>query len=310
MLLLDFSQTIFGQVFTDLKRNGNGEIKPELIRHLVLNQICSFNNKFKSKYGQMVICIDSRKQYWRKQEFAYYKFKRGQDRKASDLNWGELFESMNMIRDEVIEEIPLLTFEVDHMEADDLISALIRYPHEKHIIVSSDNDFQQLQIFPNVAQYSPLTQKLVKCADPEGYLEEHIIRGDKGDGIPNIRAPADFFYRKSLGEDARQPAITKKFLRTIEEELENDSELKARWKQNRGLVDLVHVPEKHLNTIYDEFERRVSEFRQKNYNLYKYMMKNRLRILMENIHEFANDNSFPCEKHLVDNENSLEEFMS
>lgn len=307
MILLDYSQVIFGQVFTDLNRNG-GTISIDLVRHLTLNQIAYYNKRFRHKYGKMIICLDSRRGYWRKKAFEYYKWKRSQDRDDSDIDWQALFKDMNQIRDEIVEQIPMLAYEVDYCEADDLIAALVReFRDEKTLIVSSDKDFKQLQSFSHVDQYSPITKKFLKCEDPDFYRFEHTIKGDPGDGIPNIYTRRDFFPAKEDGLVKRQtPVMAKKtkelYRRYIEGEPIEEmltEEQHERWKENRRLVDLIRfdnnidgVTVSHTHMI-DEFFRQIEKHEKTHYNLYKYMMNNRLRILMENIEEFQNTNDFP-----------------
>ena len=53
-----------------------------------------------------------------------------------------------------------------------------------------------------------MKQKIIKGVDPREYLKEHIIRGDKGDGIPNILS-AD----NCIVDGVRQKPISKKKVR-------------------------------------------------------------------------------------------------
>ena len=54
------------------------------------------------------------------------------------------------------------------------------------LIVSGDKDFQQLQRYDNVKRWSPNLNKFIEPEDPQEFLKEHILKGDKSDGIPNI----------------------------------------------------------------------------------------------------------------------------
>lgn len=321
MILVDYSQVIFGQVFQDLKRNGGGSISADLVRHMVLNQIGSYNHKYRNKYGQMIICLDSRHGYWRKKAFEFYKWKRSQDRDASEIDWETLFKAMNDIRDEVVNQIPLLTYEVRYAEADDLIAALVReFNTEKHLIISSDKDFKQLQRYSNVDQFSPIIKKFLKEKDPDFYRFEHTIKGDPGDGIPNIYTRRDFFPAKEDGLVKRQtPVIAKKTKELYRRYLEGEpieemltEEQYERWLENRRLVDLVHfdnnldgIQVTHKKMI-DAFYECIEEHLSRRYNLYGYMMKNRLRMLMENIEEFQNNNDFPVR----DSQEGLNAFLA
>ena len=59
------------------------------------------------------------------------------------------------------------------------------------MIVSSDKDFIQLHKYYNVKQFSPTQKKLLNSIDPNEYLKEHIMKGDRGDGIPNFLSDDD-----------------------------------------------------------------------------------------------------------------------
>ena len=99
---------------------------------------------------------------------------------------------------------------VDGAEADDIIGTLVPIyaRDQKILILSSDGDFLQLQQYgSNVKQYNPSQKKYVKSENPILELKEKIIRGDKGDGIPNMFSPSDCFVR-----DLRQKPITKVIL--------------------------------------------------------------------------------------------------
>ena len=75
------------------------------------------------------------------------------------------------------------------------------------MIVSNDKDFQQLQRYPNVHQYSPLKKTQLVCENPEKFLLEHIIKGDVSDGVPNILSDDDVFVNK---EKRQKPCGGKK----------------------------------------------------------------------------------------------------
>ena len=75
------------------------------------------------------------------------------------------------------------------------------------MIVSGDKDFQQLQRYKKVSQYSPITRKTITLNNIEAteYLANHIISGDKGDGVPNVLSQDD-----CIVEGIRQRPISKK----------------------------------------------------------------------------------------------------
>jgi hypothetical protein len=37
-----------------------------------------------------------------------------------------------------------------------------------------------------VEQFSPITKKWIRISNPDKFLKEHILKGDRGDGVPNF----------------------------------------------------------------------------------------------------------------------------
>ena len=88
---------------------------------------------------------------------------------------------------------PFKVMKVDRAEADDIIAVLVEdNPVNPITIISSDKDFIQLQKYQGVQQWSPLTMNFVK-GDPDASLWEKLIKGDTGDGVPNILSADDTF---------------------------------------------------------------------------------------------------------------------
>ena len=165
----------------------NAQVEEGMVRHMVLNAIRSYKQKFSHEYGEMIIACDNTN-YWRKQIFPYYKANRKKAIEKSELNWKDIFECMNKIRAELKEFFPYKVIDVESAEADDIIGTLTReFSSElnngvKILILSGDKDFIQLHVYPNVSQYDPVRKKWIKHEDPERFLHEHILKGDAGDG--------------------------------------------------------------------------------------------------------------------------------
>jgi 5'-3' exonuclease len=202
MILVDMNQIMISNLMVQIK---GFEINENLVRHMILKNIRSYEKEFSPKYGEMVLAYDS-KHYWRRDYFPYYKQNRKKDREKSGYDWNAIFEVLNRIRDEIKEYFPYKVVEVYGAEADDVISTLTAYKAykneiletpEKVLILSGDKDFIQLQKYSFVTQFSPIQKKYIKEADPLRYVKEHIIRGDKSDGIPNFLSP-DNILRKQI----------------------------------------------------------------------------------------------------------------
>ena len=286
MILVDLNQVMISNLMMQI-RNAS-EVDENLIRHMVLNSLRMYNVKFKDEYGEMVICTDDRK-YWRREIFPYYKHGRRKDREASPLDWNLIFETLNKVRDEIKENLPYKVIQVEHAEADDIIGTLTykfgsylnNSGTERILILSSDKDFMQLQKFVNVDQYSPMAKKFLRTNDAAGFLKEHILKGDRSDGIPNFLSPDDVFVT-----DARQKPVTEKKLNTWldqEPELFCDDRMLRNYKRNEILIDLSKIPEEVQKNIIDTYESTESPGRGKIFN---YFVKHRMKMLMEHIQEF------------------------
>jgi len=283
MILIDLSQVIISNLMTQVGPNTE-DIDDGLIRHMILNSILRIKKKFSAEYGNIVICCDN-KNYWRKDIYPYYKFSRKKEREDSGIDWSLIFNTMNEVKTDLKEVFPYKIIEHDRVEADDIIAILTQAfaPYEKILIMSSDKDFKQLQKYPNVSQYSPMQKRYLVEKNPQRYLREHIIRGDKSDGIPNFLSDDEVFI-----ENRRQKPITKKNLgdwldmsRCPEDFC--DANMLKRWKRNEALVDLTLVPEDIRTKILEKFENEPEGDMKKVFN---YFIKNRMMMLMEEIDGF------------------------
>ena len=280
MILLDFSQVCLSGILA----SGNKDFGEDLVRHMVLNSIRNFKSRF-SNYGELVICCDD-KNYWRKKVYPYYKANRKKTRESSSLDWNMIFNTLSMIKEEVKENFPYVVLQVESAEADYLIATMVdRYGNngEKIMIVSGDKDFAQLQRYKNVSQYSPITKKMIKVDDPMEYLFEHVIRGDSGDGVPNIMSRDDVFVN-----GLRQKPLTKKKVAAMIDEMKRgitpfDGEVKRNYLRNIQLIDLTRVPDDIRQEViykYTNYERKDRSL------LLNYFIKNKLKNLMSDIQEF------------------------
>ena len=184
MILIDFTQTIIAGMMAQLKMN-DGEISEDMLRHMILNSVRNYQKRYGPEYGQITLCTDA-PNTWRKEFMPLYKANRKKSRDASDLDWGQIFETLNKVKQEIKENFPYRYMYVERAEADDIIAILTKHATEKVMIVSGDKDFQQLHKYDYVKQWSPNLNKLIDCPDPDRFLKEHILSGDKSDGIPNI----------------------------------------------------------------------------------------------------------------------------
>ena len=256
LILLDYSQTVIGS-FMAVGR-GKPIVEEDLLRHTILNSVRMFRNQFTKDYGEMVICCDG-KDNWRKKVFPEYKANRRKNRENDPTDWKTLFELLHEVREELTKYFPYKVMHVDTAEADDIIGVLIenlaqddRLPPT--LIVSSDKDFIQLQKYPEVKQWSPLQKKFIK-GDPIESLYDKTIRGDSGDGVPNILSSDDTFTT----EGKRQTPVTKKKMELWRgkkpEEFCNEVMLRN-YHRNKTLVDLGETPKSIRINILHQYDNQ------------------------------------------------------
>lgn len=288
MILLDLNQVMISNLMMQIGNNRNNEIEEDIVRHMVLNSIRLYKGKFGEQYGDLVICCDD-KNYWRKQMFPYYKAHRKTDREKSPLDWNKIFTVLNNIRDELKEHFPWRVLQIETAEADDIIGTLChRFGKilkaddvESILILSGDKDFGQLQKYANVEQFSPITKKWIRINNPEAFLREHIMKGDRGDGIPNFLSGDNCI----VAGQRQKPLMSKKLDTWISlDPLDfcNDFMLRN-YKRNEALVNLDMIPSEiqaQINNQYDEYQ--IPERK----GLLNYFIKKRLKNLMEHVGEF------------------------
>ena len=279
MILVDMNQISLASLMMHLHMN-KGELDEEMVRHMILNSVRMYRTMFNEDYGEIVLTYDSRA-YWRREVFPQYKHSRRKGRETDDKDWNSIFGVLNQIKDEIKEFLPYKVVETYGAEADDVIATLCKhYQSEKIMIVSGDKDFIQLQKYDNVSQYSPITKKLVNGVDAVVYIKEHILKGDKSDGIPNVLSPDHTFT-----DDLRQRPLTSKKMKSILAQDIDDlnDELKRNYQRNEKLINLDNVPEKLEGNILDDFKSATCGDRSK---LLDYFIDKRLKSLTEQIGEF------------------------
>ena len=280
MILVDLSQIMMASTMMSMEK-GQTEADVDFIRHSVLNSLRMYRMKYNDEYGELVICCDDRNS-WRREHFPYYKAGRKTGRDASPLNWTQIFECFNTIKSELKTVFPYKFIQVENAEADDIIGMLSRSVSEKVMIISSDKDFIQLQKYDNVYQWSPVTKKLVNGFEPNGYLFEHILRGDKSDGIPNVLSRDN-----SIVDGVRQKPITKKYVENFvmhnahlndrtDEEIRN-------FHRNQKLIDLNETPSNLCEQIWNEYQKEPEGQRR---DLLNFFVEKKLNNLIETIGDF------------------------
>ena len=287
MIIVDLNQIMISNLMVQINGRNKVELNEDLVRHMVLNSLRGHNKKFRKEYGEMVIACDS-KNVWRRQIFPNYKAGRKANRAKSEHDWDAIFSMLHNIKDEIKNFLPYKVIEIETAEADDIIATLVNRlqrmtgpNHAKKILIlSGDKDFIQLHN-ANIRQYNPVLSKFVgKGEKPSIYIKEHILKGDRSDGVPNILSDDNVFI-----EGRRQRPLSKKkiaawvnqvFMTFTEEEQKN-------YNRNRQLIDLSCIPPELEAKIINEFNDVKVASRDKILN---YFITKKLKTLIEVIDEF------------------------
>jgi 5'-3' exonuclease len=279
MIIVDVNQIMISNLMVQINGRNAVELSENLVRHMVLNSLRAHNKKFRKDYGEMVIACDSGK-VWRRQAFPNYKAGRKANREKSEHNWELIFDILARVKDEIKQFLPYKVIELETAEADDIIAVLCRRIKEKILILSGDKDFIQLHN-ERIRQYNPVLNKFVgKDENPSLYIKEHILRGDRSDGIPNVLSDDNVFI-----EGRRQTPLSKKKVESWVNEVVPTftEEQQKNYERNRQLIDLNCVPKELEDKINREFENIEVATRDKILN---YFITKKLKTLIEVIDEF------------------------
>ena len=282
MILVDFNQVCISNLMAQIGNHTELAVEEDLVRHMILNSLRLYKQKFGSVYGDLVIACDD-KNYWRKSLFPYYKAGRKKVREESSIDWSALFEILNKVRQEVKDNLPYVVLQVESVEADDIIATVCRNTHDDVLILSADKDFIQLHN-DKVIQFDPIRKKNIKVDRPDLYLKELVIRGDSGDGVPNAMSPDN-----ALVDGIRQKKIMKskveEWVKLSWDQLLKVEELQTGIVRNKKLIDLSEIPDPIVDKILDHYYSQLNEIPKK-INIINYFQQHRLASLMENVNDF------------------------
>lgn len=292
MILLDYNQamlTAITPIYKKLPKNNPEEFR-KAIKAAFLERVRSINRKYRGEYGRLVICCESpNTPSWRKGYFQFYKAKRKAARDASQFDWTTIHSVMNEVRDDLGQFFNYPIMAVEGAEGDDVIATLARrfLNAEKRVLIfSGDKDFNQLHRYEGIVQYSPITQKFLKSDKPNRDLKEKIIRGDDGDGVPNILSKDNIF----LIEDEKQRSISKiKCNQWLEKEpLEfcTTEDMRRNWIRNRTLIDFDFIPEPLAVSIVTHYEAELNKPSKEKSGLIDYFLDQGLPNFMASLQDY------------------------
>lgn len=294
MILVDYNQISISNLMAEMNKRKTDDIDFDLVRHMILSTILSYRTRWAAEYGEIVIACDNRR-YWRREVFPNYKASRKKTREDSGYDWNTIFDCLGQVKSELDEFMPYPVIDVTGAEADDVIGTLAEYSQlndlnqdtlfdipKPFLIVSADHDFQQLQKWENVKQWSPIRKKFVEITSTsQEILMEHIISGDKGDGVPNILSDDDVFVSGKRQRPIRKTLISEWKTQKPEEWVTGD--MVEGYIRNRTMVDLSQTPQNIKDEIVSQYELQRNKGRGE---VHKYFSKFNLHRLMDKAEEF------------------------
>lgn len=278
MILIDNSQLFFSSYFSH--GHATGEVNDNLVRHTLLSQYARINDRYRARFGDIVICNDA-DNYWRKEIYSAYKQQRKEQKeKNNSIDWKHLYETFDRVRDEIRDNLPYKSIRVPRCEADDIMYVLCKhYSHKENmLVVSSDKDMIQLMKFNGVSIYSPKTDSIIKSiSNLDELLFAHVLRGDSSDNIPNVLTNTEDFVEKKIRQ---KPMTAKRIVEfTNNPSLINEDNL----KRNRCLIDLSYIPEEQENNILEWYKKTIPADRK---NIFNYLVSKKMKLLLESVESF------------------------
>lgn len=290
MVILDYSGIAHAAYFA----SPSSQLDEGIIRHMILNSIRMYVTKYSKEYGKIYIACDGGS--WRKEKFPLYKAARKKNKEdgGSGIDWKEFYRIVNMVGEEIRQFFPYTVVRVHGAEADDIIAYLVEQTqefgsHEENMIISSDHDFIQLQVYGNVKQFSPIIKKLVSEKDVRKYAFEQILRGCGSDGVPNFLSDDDCL----INEEKRQKPLSSKrvdelwnvFQKHGHEGVRNSltEEQAKNYDRNLLMIELKNRPQ----VVSDSIAAAISAQPQNgNSKIYSYLIERRCRNLVSCVDEF------------------------
>jgi len=289
-LLVDTANTFFRARHVI---RGNTSEKIGMAIHIIMNSVKKAWTDFDGSH--LVFCLEGKS--WRKEHYAPYKRNRKElfeamtekEKEENKVFW----ECYDDFTDFLKTKTNATVLQNARAEADDLIARWIdKHPNDKHVIISTDKDLNQL-INENVKQYNGVTEQTIthegwfdskgnevidkKTKEPKGapdiewIIFEKSMRGDPSDNIfsayPGVRKKSTknkiglleaFADRQAKGYTWNNLMLTKWVDHDGKEHRVIDD-----YKRNKLLVDLHAQPE----AIVEELDQTIAQAKAENKNI-------------------------------------------
>lgn len=200
----------------------------------------------KTEANSVILCQEGKKN-WRYDVFDAYKSNRKEAKAKSKLDFDTFYPVADAFCEKLRQYIPnIYQLKVEGSEGDDLIAVLTKNltPKYEVICVSTDRDFYQLLKYDGYKQYHPIKRQFIHVVNPERYLLEKVVVGDKGDGIPHIKPRVSVKTAADIVENGLEDWLK-----------EQTDEVKANFERNKKLIDFDYIPVHVQLKIMEEFKK-------------------------------------------------------
>ena len=273
VLIVDYSNMMYRTVHVAFNEDPT-DTEFSYWKHLMINCIKGYIETFKPDH--LIFALDNKKKLWRHEIYSDYKGQRNAQRAASPVDFEKFFPIAHKFRDELKKLMPNVYFvSADGIEADDFTAVIIKSIASRCteiLNISTDKDFYQLYKYPNYKQWNPIKKTFCEVFDPQLYLQEKILCGDKSDNIPSVIP--------RMG-----PGRAHKYVNRLDELFEEHPEAVEKYEMNKKLISFDFIPKEIENKILDIFK----SYETKEYsgrNMFSFLTENGLGKLTEDLQEF------------------------
>lgn len=221
-----------------------------------------------------IVIAEDAKNCWRKDIYPEYKA----IEKDVDIYYQETLEAMDIIAKFFKEQTSAMVLKVARCEADDVIGRFCyeSSPSVRNVILSSDEDMNQLAIAGNTEIYNPhfKNRGIRKIEDPEFELFVKCIRGDSGDNIRSAFPRVRLTRLKKAWEDDYE------LQNLFEEKRQDGQKVGDVFDFNAALIDLSQQP----SHILSDIDSTIKNYTPSKYNelkAIKYLGENELKEMID-----------------------------
>ncbi len=317
MIIVDLSQTVIASVNAGLRQDANrmkeynAPVDEGLILHVIYSSLLNIRKKFSKEFGKMILACDG-PNVWRKDFFPYYKAARKKAKEDGVIDYKMVYRVMDKVKKDCAEFMPWPTIQVEGAEGDDVIGVIAGRGDDRTIIVSGDRDMAQLGKTLLVRQWDHVrkewvlptydvvtTENKVKKTEtvmmtPWQSVIYKIIKGDTGDGVPNLFSDDDVFVNESKKQKPIKMVDVARWLEMVTDDEDackaaicgEDEMLRKNWDRNSALVNLKRIPDELVGAILYKYDEQMKK-RVTSMDVTNYLMANRMRRLMEDVQYFT-----------------------